>query len=150
MLSTTINIQPDNLAPVPYKRPEKAKVKRKRIDYILGLKLTNEEKKKLNQRSAFVDSKFQSVNQGCNKSINNCPNFLDVEVKKMDSRDAKVQLAVWTAAGYKKKRFHGWSTELPMLALGIQNHEWRLHIGACFQQDLVSKKCCLILPYFTN
>jgi hypothetical protein len=107
-------------------------------DYMLGLKLSNDEVRDLNHRSAFVDSPFQSVNQGQHKLISKCPNFLDIEVKKLDSRDAKAQLGTWAAAGYKKKVLHGWSTELPMLALGIQNHEWRLHVGCCIQSELVS------------
>lgn len=142
---TTVLIQPESLAPVPSKRPQPGKPRTKKIDYILGLELNEEEKEELRQRSAYVDPEFQSLNQSRHKSINKCPNFLDIEVKRLDGRDSKVQLGVWAAAGYKKKRLHGWSTELPILALGVQDHEWRLHVGSCFHQKLVSKKCCPVL-----
>jgi hypothetical protein len=106
--------------------------------------------RELNQKSAFVNTEFQSVNQSRHKLVNNCPNFLDIEVKKLDSRDAKTQLGIWGAAGYNKKVLYGWSTELPMLALGIQNHEWRLHVGFCIQSELVSICLAQCLVIFTN
>jgi hypothetical protein len=130
---TTINIQPQTLA--PFSTTQRAN---KSVDYILGLKLSDDEMRELNHKSAFVAEGFQSVNQSLHKLVNNCPNFLDIEVKMLDSRDAKVQLGIWAAAGYKKKVLHGWSTDLPMLALGIQKHEWRLHVGFCIQSELVS------------
>lgn len=55
--------------------------------------------------------------------------FLNIEIKKEHAGvDPLVQLAVWTAAEFKKRAFENYDRSMPVLAIVISGYTWELYI----------------------
>lgn len=84
-------------------------------------------------RDKDVGGSLKSLNQ-TNSYAKHCPFFCDAELKKVNQpRDPLVQLAMWQAAAYQKRRMEGWDQAIPMPGLVITGDRWLLYIG--FAED---------------
>lgn len=55
--------------------------------------------------------------------------FLNIEIKKEHAIvDPLVQLAVWTAAEFKKRALEKYDRSMPVLAIAISGYTWELYI----------------------
>lgn len=103
----------------------------KKVDHILGLKISEEQEVALKQRARVS----KSVNQCTSDFLSSVPIFLDVEVRTVNKSDPLVQLWVWEAAGHTKRRLEGWDTDMPMLGIEVDGHDWNLQIGFWSPKD---------------
>ena len=80
------------------------------------------------QAFARAEDNAASLNQSLSY-IKNHPLILDIGVKKpLQTRDPRVQLAIWASSALLKKRLHGWDTSMPMPAIAIDGHVWDYYI----------------------
>ncbi|KAL9012212.1 MAG: hypothetical protein Q9173_003006 [Seirophora scorigena] len=99
------------------------------VDWVLALRLNDDESKLVNDAFATVEYVWRSMNQSLTDFIRECPIFVDLELKKeLSLRDPEVQLAVWACAGLLKKREMQWSTELPMPGIVVDGHMWTSYL----------------------
>ncbi|KAL8645638.1 MAG: hypothetical protein Q9210_006598 [Variospora velana] len=85
----------------------------------------------------------QSLNQSMSY-IRHTPLLLDLELKKTNqARDPQVQLAIWLAAAYLKRKHHGWDSSIPMPGLVVNGHQWEFYI-AFERGDGLVKSCRLL------
>ncbi|KAL8707100.1 MAG: hypothetical protein Q9220_007813 [cf. Caloplaca sp. 1 TL-2023] len=99
------------------------------IDYCLGLFLDQENRQGVSDRLKTAKDFERSLNQSMSY-IRHTPLFLDFELKKTNQpRDPQVQLALWQAAGYLKRKHHGWDTAIPMPGIVVNGHQWYYYIA---------------------
>ena len=103
------------------------------IDLALGLDLNDTDADAVTNAFKGMRDNEHSLNQSM-AYIRNTPLFLDIELKKVVSnRDPDVQLAIWQAASYSKKLYHGWDTSMPMPGIVVNGHDWQYYIT--FERD---------------
>lgn len=127
-VSSSIEIQPPSLYPTPVNR-DVFKALNKKIDYAMGLLLPDEDIEYLERGTYSMSPAISSINQtdGFTRFI---PMFLNVEVKRQDpNSDAKVQLAVWITAEFKKRAEEGYDRNMPVLAVAVYGDDWSLWIA---------------------
>ncbi|KAL8707344.1 MAG: hypothetical protein Q9220_007619 [cf. Caloplaca sp. 1 TL-2023] len=101
---------------------------KKMVDWIVGLNLSPDVEEAADAAFRLCRRDERSFNQS-QSFINETPIFLDIEVKKdQPARDPELNLAVWASAAFKKKQFHGWSTEMPMPAIVIEGRRWDYYL----------------------
>ncbi|KAG8526416.1 uncharacterized protein KY384_000009 [Bacidia gigantensis] len=89
----------------------------KMIDWCLTLSLQPAESAELESLFSTLSHYECSVNQ-TTSYLQECPIFTDVEMKKANMPDPRIQLAVWASAGLKKRRCHGYQIMLGPIDLG--------------------------------
>lgn len=114
------------------------------IDYAFGLELSWSDEDTIHHAFKNLPDNAKSLNQALSYQ-DTVPMFLDIELKKQyTDRAPEVQLAIWQAAGFKKRRMHKWA-DMPMPGITINGHEWHFFITFPIGKDaLVSP--FLVLP----
>lgn len=86
--------------------------------------------------SSIVTNAWKTMNDyehSLNQSvayIRQTPLFLDIELKKTNqSRDPQVQLAIWMAGLYEKRRYYKWDTSIPMPGLIVNGSKWLFYVA---------------------
>ncbi|KAL8904219.1 MAG: hypothetical protein Q9207_003407 [Kuettlingeria erythrocarpa] len=103
------------------------------VDCSLGLFLDEPVCDLISKAFRNINDYEQSLNQSMSY-IRHTPLLLDFELKKTNqARDPQVQLAIWLAAAYLKRKHHGWNTSIPMPGLVVNGHEWNFYIA--FERD---------------
>lgn len=98
------------------------------IDYGFGLRLDSPSYDATQDAFACLEDSMRSLNQSLSY-FDRIPLLLDIEIKKTHSnRTPEVQLGIWQAAGYAKRKLHGWSTTMPMPGICINGHDWVAYI----------------------
>ncbi|KAL9595268.1 MAG: hypothetical protein Q9219_006544 [cf. Caloplaca sp. 3 TL-2023] len=106
------------------------------IDISLGLKLDASQTSVINKAWRTRRDNEHSLNQSLSY-VRVHPLFLDIELKKQRQvRDPLVQLGIWMAACYEKRKLHGWDVSIPMPGLVIDGSEWKLYIGYIRDDDV--------------
>jgi hypothetical protein len=74
-----------------------------------------------------------AIGRGINQTssfVNFTPMFTNIEVKKRyTEKDPLIQLTAWIAAEYNKRRLEGYSTDMPVFAIGIEEDGWFLYVA---------------------
>ncbi|KAL8856241.1 MAG: hypothetical protein Q9178_007158 [Gyalolechia marmorata] len=113
------------------------------VDVALGLDLSIEDRKSVTNgwaKRGITDYAW-SLNQSLSYIKMN-PLFLDMELKKADqTRDPLVQLGMWMAGLFEKRRHHGWDQSVPMPGLVIDGPQWSLYIGYARDDGVVMMAC---------
>ncbi|KAL9027271.1 MAG: hypothetical protein Q9196_004182, partial [Gyalolechia fulgens] len=103
------------------------------VDCSLGLFLDEPIYSLISKAFRNINDYEQSLNQSMSY-IRHTPLLLDLELKKTNqARDPQLQLAIWLAAAYLKRKHHGWDTSLPMPGIVVNGHEWKFYIA--FERD---------------
>ena len=103
------------------------------IDLQLGLLLDNCDTKILSRAFANMKDNDQSVNQSTS-FIRTVPAIVDFELKKIaTNRIPEVQLAIWHAGLYSKRKRHNWDTSMPIPGVTINGYDWQFYIT--FERD---------------
>ncbi|KAI4182004.1 MAG: hypothetical protein LQ346_006664 [Caloplaca aetnensis] len=103
------------------------------VDCSLGLFLDEPVCDLISKAFRNIRDNEQSLNQSMSY-IRHTPLLLDLELKKTNqARDPQVQLAIWLAAAYWKRKHHGWHTSIPMPGLVVNGHDWDFYIA--FERD---------------
>lgn len=98
------------------------------IDYGVGLRLSDHTLETIYAGWKYLSDGKKSLNQTLSYATS-VPFFLDVELKKPNqARTPEVQLAIWQAALFKKRQYHGWDLSMPMPGICIRDHEWSFYI----------------------
>ncbi|KAI4118160.1 MAG: hypothetical protein LQ341_007633 [Variospora aurantia] len=99
------------------------------VDFSLGLFLEEEICDVISKAFKNMGDYEQSLNQSMSY-IRHTPLLLDLELKKTNqARDPQVQLAIWLAAAYMKRKHHEWDTSFPMPGLVVNGHDWKFYIA---------------------
>ncbi|KAL8920428.1 MAG: hypothetical protein Q9172_004500 [Xanthocarpia lactea] len=113
------------------------------VDVALGLDLSTEDRKSVTDgwaKRGITDYAW-SLNQSLSYIKMN-PLFLDMELKKANqTRDPLVQLGMWMAGLFEKRRHHGWDQSVPMPGLVIDGPQWSLYIGYARGDGVVMMAC---------
>ena len=122
--STAVEISPSTLCPTS---PDSFfKSLDKRIDTALGLNLSLQKRETL--VSGIYAEGVSSINQTAS-FVNFVPMFLNIEVKRPNTdRDPLIQLGIWIAAEFKKRKQEGYSLDMPVLAIEIEGDVWNLYL----------------------
>ncbi len=108
------------------------------IDLQLGLLLDDRDIKTLTCAFANMKDNDQTVNQS-NSFIKTVPAIVDFELKKtVTNRMPEVQLAIWQAGLYSKRKRHNWDTSMPIPGITINAYDRQLYITFERDGDLVS------------
>ncbi|KAL8658699.1 MAG: hypothetical protein Q9202_007468 [Teloschistes flavicans] len=110
------------------------------IDACLGLNLKQEVRDMI-ARNWFQHHDYeQSLNQTL--SYMTCvPLFADFEFKKKyQVRDPLVQLGIWMAGLFSKRKHHKWDQSMPMPGIVVDGDKWALYIGFARGNGVVSLK----------
>ena len=98
----------------------------KRIDAAFGLDLPAKKQKVL--RRGVYSSGIPSINQSA-CFVNFTPIFAYFAVKRpATNRDPLIQLGIWIAAEFAKRKREGYSLDMPVLAIEIDGDAWKLHL----------------------
>lgn len=109
------------------------------IDWALGLTLSTSDERILNKAFKMMPPYSQSLNQTLSWA-SDVPLFVDIELKKTHSqRDPRVQLAIWAAAGFSKRHFHGWDETVAMPGITVSGHEWEYYLFFKREDEIVSQ-----------
>lgn len=107
------------------------------VDYSLGLFLEEEICDVISKAFKNMGDYEQSLNQSMSYILHT-PLLLDLELKKTNqARDPQVQLAIWLAAAYMKRKHHEWDTSFPMPGLVVNGHDWKFYIAFERENGLV-------------
>ncbi|CAO1603204.1 hypothetical protein XANCAGTX0491_006796 [Xanthoria calcicola] len=99
------------------------------VDICLGLDLSLAVNSIVTNAWKTMNDYEHSLNQSV-AYIRQTPLFLDIELKKTNqSRDPQVQLAIWMAGLYEKRRYHKWDTSIPMSGLIVNGSEWLFYVA---------------------
>lgn len=113
------------------------------VDCSLGLFLDEPVCDLISKAFRNIRDNEQSLNQSMSY-IRHTPLLLDLELKKTNqARDPQVQLAIWLAAAYWKRKHHGWHTSIPMPGLVVNGHDWDFYIA--FERDDGLVRSCRLL-----
>ena len=113
----------------------------KMVDYSAGLILDEDVIEVLNQAYKQYAENERSLNQTLGP-MRDFPIFLDIEVKKESrSENPEIQLAIWAAGAFQKKRYHNWDTSFPMPGISVRGPEWSGYIFYESDGQLVSPPC---------
>lgn len=94
------------------------------IDRQMGLSLASKDLDRVNAAFHNMMDGEHSVNQTLGP-FRTTPAFLDLELKKTESNiNPEIQLAVWNAGLYLKRKYHGWDTSMPMPSIVVKGHNW--------------------------
>lgn len=106
------------------------------VDYGFGLRLSSPTRYLITDALSQLEDSKWSLNQSLSYH-NRVPLVADIEIKKSNTdREPEVQLGVWQAAGYKKRKLHGWSTSsIPMPGICINGHDWSGYITFEVEKD---------------
>lgn len=127
MASTTTEISPQSLCPYS-DDPSIFKDLDRRIDYAIGLQLSDQERDSL-ERGYFQENTHTSINQTSNFA-NLTPLFVNIEVKRRHvNRDPMIQLAAWITAEFQKRKIEGYSLDMPVFAIAVDGDLWELYIA---------------------
>ena len=111
----------------------------RKIDYCLSLKTSINERDLIQDAFQKLPLDRRSINQSFKHP--NEPTCLDIGVKLPSSTvDGMVQLATWTAAGYKKKTNAGFDISLPIPLMAVYGDIWQLWIGFSLNGKIVSSR----------
>ena len=103
------------------------------VDLALGLNLDDRESEIVAETFRSMMDNEHSLNQSL-AYIRDTPLFLDLELKKaVSNRDPDVQLAIWQAALYAKRLYHGWDTSMPMPGIVVSGYDWQCYV--MFERD---------------
>ncbi|KAL9595110.1 MAG: hypothetical protein Q9179_005110 [Wetmoreana sp. 5 TL-2023] len=99
------------------------------VDISLGLELDTQDTSLVNEAWKTKNDYEHSLNQSM-AYIRSNPLFLDLELKSLNqNRDPVVQLGIWMAGLYEKRKHHGWDTSVPMPGLLVAGHDWKFYLG---------------------
>ena len=106
------------------------------IDYGFGLQLSTSDEFIIDRAFSRLEDSNRSLNQSLTY-YDNVPLFADIEIKKTHTERApEVQLGVWQAAGYEKRKLHRWSTKsMPMPGICVNGHDWVAYITFEYAED---------------
>ena len=103
------------------------------IDLQLGLLLDEYDMDILNRAFGTMNDNEHSVNQSISY-IRTVPAIVDFELKKTTTnRLPEVQLAIWHAGLYSKRKHHKWDTSMPMPGVTVNGFDWVFYIT--FERD---------------
>ena len=121
------------------------------VDYGFGIRLSPPARLLLNDAFSPLDDYERSLNQSISYH-HRVPLLADIEIKKSHSdREPEVQLGVWQAAGYKKRKLHGWDTSaMPMPGICINGHDWSAYITFEIEKDRLVSFPLYPFPRFPN
>ena len=133
---TSTGIDPVNLAPVD----SKGKFINRRVDYGYALNVSEDDdpefiaeiEKVWHKRGEKPDIAIEdSISQGTTHEVRERPIYCSIEVKTPSSnKDPTIQLAVWTAAGFKRWQQIGSQSNVPFVfCWSIKGSMWQLHIA---------------------
>jgi hypothetical protein len=114
----------------------------KKVDYILALRSPS-------SRLASTHIKTDSLNQTLDPYIRHRPVALNVEVKRQHGVDPLVQLGIWTASGFLKRRGDGDAgTQVGSCTPGltIVGHHWDAYLGYWDDVDGGEVVSCCFVP----
>ncbi|KAL8735803.1 MAG: hypothetical protein Q9166_000667 [cf. Caloplaca sp. 2 TL-2023] len=113
------------------------------VDWSVAIDLDEKDADTIHDGNIALPEGLRSLNQS-KSSIKFYPIFLDIELKRTFSdRDPKVQLAIWACGALLKKRWHGWSTKLPMPGITVTGPNWDYFLFFEIEGDLI-----MIGPYY--
>ncbi|MDI1492895.1 MAG: hypothetical protein OHK93_004678 [Ramalina farinacea] len=100
------------------------------VDYGFGLGLSITNRRIIDDAFSCLEDSMRSLNQSLAYQ-DDVPLFADIEIKRCNSqRPPEVQLGIWQAAGYLKRKLHGWSTcAMPMPGICVNGHDWVAYIN---------------------
>ncbi|KAL8764964.1 MAG: hypothetical protein Q9209_007791 [Squamulea sp. 1 TL-2023] len=128
---SVINLKTSEIKPTSLISTSSAELFRalnKKIDMTIGLNLFEFQQEKLQRRQYKLGPAYPSINQ-VQSYFPLVPMFVNIEVKKKyQNRDPLIQLGAWVAAEFNKRRAEGWSLEMPVVAIAIDQDEWQLYI----------------------
>lgn len=125
---STVEIDPPTLCPYSenvaiYKWLDK------KIDFTMALRLSTQEKSRLEKGVYHDESDIPGVNQtsGFTRYL---PMFLNVEIKKENAGvDPMIQLATWISAEYNKRVIEGYDRSMPVIAITISGYDWHVWVA---------------------
>ena len=122
--STSVEISPDTLCPTS--SDSLFRDLDKRIDAAIGLNLPSAKRKVL--ETGVYSEGIPSINQTAS-FVSFVPMFTNVEIKRPNTdRDPLIELGIWIAAEFKKRNKEGYSLDMPVLAIAIQDDTWDLYM----------------------
>lgn len=99
---------------------------KKQIDGALGIKLTDTQRDILDART-YASAGLPCINPAENFT-QLVPQFLFIETKRPHTnKDPLIQLGMWIAAEFTKRRLEGWRMDIPVLAVEIEGDVWSLY-----------------------
>ncbi|KAL8661202.1 MAG: hypothetical protein Q9202_005804 [Teloschistes flavicans] len=99
------------------------------VDICLALNLEDTAREVVTRSWATWPDNLRSLNQTVSY-IRIRPLFLDIEIKQLNQdREPLVQLGIWMAGLYEKRKLHGWDQSAPMPGLVVNGDRWDLYIG---------------------
>ena len=100
----------------------------KMVDYAMTLKLDANSQSIIRKAWNTMLDNEMTLNQTLGDMARH-PLTYNIEVKKQNqTRDPRVQLAIWDSAELKKKQHHGWDISMPMPAIVVSGHDWYYYI----------------------
>jgi hypothetical protein len=131
--SDSVKISPQTLLPI---NNAGNPVQVKKIDWILTLKSDRDR-----TESAFMKMENPaecSLNQTTDEFHRYSLIAVNIEVEREQGIDPLVQLGIWSAAGFTKRKLDGDDDEtFPMPGLTIVEHLWELHIAFMNEEEQV-------------
>lgn len=98
------------------------------VDLSIGLDLNRNDERIAVSALNKLPANAHSLNQSLGY-IKHIPLLVDIKLKPTNSeRDARVHLAIWKAGGFKKMRYHGWDTSMPMPGITVDGDRWRCYL----------------------
>ncbi|KAL9597190.1 MAG: hypothetical protein Q9219_005312 [cf. Caloplaca sp. 3 TL-2023] len=102
---------------------------KRQVDRVMALKIADDERYRLNRAFAPNPHPYlHSVNQ-THGSTSLIPFWLNIEIKRwFQPVDPRIQLAIWTAAGFLKRQLMAWDLKFPVPGITVEGHVWRLYV----------------------
>lgn len=120
------------------------------VDICLALNLEDTAREVVTRSWATWPDNLRSLNQTVSY-IRIRPLFLDIEIKQLNQdREPLVQLGIWMAGLYQKRKLHGWDQSAPMPGLVVNGDRWDLYIGFARGDGVVCSSALLLLRHFSR